>query len=145
MNRVFTLAVAAFVLVACADGPSKQTLGTGLGGIGGGLAGAQFGRGSGNLAATAGGALLGAMIGNSVGSSLDRMDAASAGPAYRMASPPVVYATGPAPATYRSRPDYVAPAPTSTYTAPSSSIWSSSGPTPLPGGCRTVGNGIWCE
>ena len=151
MNRLFTLAVAAILLVGCADGPSKQTIGTGLGGIGGGLAGAQFGRGSGNLAATAGGALLGALVGNSIGASLDRADSLAAGPAYGISSPPTFYAPTP-PAAYQPQPGYAAPptgspyavsgASTPVFAAPS--MWNSPGRA-VPGGCRTVGNGIWCE
>mgnify|MGYP001175074940 CR=1 FL=1 len=55
-------------------GGQKQTAGTLLGAIGGGLAGSQFGGGNGRLIATGIGTLAGAMLGRSVGESLDRAD-----------------------------------------------------------------------
>lgn len=60
--------------VADFEARPKQTAGTVLGAIGGGLAGAQFGGGSGQLVATAAGTLIGAWLGAEIGASLDRAD-----------------------------------------------------------------------
>lgn len=57
---------------------NKQTVGTGIGALAGGLAGSQIGDGSGRLWATGAGVLLGSLIGSSVGSSLDKADIAYA-------------------------------------------------------------------
>jgi surface antigen len=54
----------------------KQTLGTGLGAVLGGVAGSQVGSGSGRLWATGAGVLLGTLIGSEIGSSLDKADRA---------------------------------------------------------------------
>lgn len=53
---------------------SKQTVGTGVGALAGGLAGSQIGSGSGRLWATGAGVLLGALAGSEIGASLDRAD-----------------------------------------------------------------------
>ncbi len=53
---------------------TKQTVGTGVGAVAGGLAGSQIGKGSGQLWATGAGALLGALVGSEIGSSLDAAD-----------------------------------------------------------------------
>lgn len=58
------------------DWGTKQTVGTGLGAVGGGLLGNQFGKGGGRVAATAVGAVLGGLLGNSIGASLDNADRA---------------------------------------------------------------------
>jgi len=55
-------------------GMSKQTGGTLIGGIAGGLLGSKFGKGSGQLVATGVGALAGALVGGHVGQSLDEYD-----------------------------------------------------------------------
>lgn len=73
------VAVSAVGLSACDPNTgqfsmNKQSMGTGLGAVAGGLAGAQFGKGSGQLWATGAGALLGALAGSSIGASLDRAD-----------------------------------------------------------------------
>ncbi|WP_448207059.1 RT0821/Lpp0805 family surface protein [Azospirillum sp. sgz302134] len=57
---------------------NKQTAGTILGGVVGGLAGSRFGGGSGKLVAVGVGTLLGAALGNAAGKSLDRADQAYA-------------------------------------------------------------------
>lgn len=85
------MGVAAMMLVGCADSGmngtgmggmggmgTKQTIGTGVGAIGGGLLGSQIGGGSGRLWATGAGVLLGALAGSSVGKSLDKADMAYA-------------------------------------------------------------------
>ncbi|MBI4031050.1 MAG: glycine zipper 2TM domain-containing protein [Proteobacteria bacterium] len=70
------IAVAGLSLAGCqtTDWGSKQTIGTGVGAVAGGLAGSQVGGGSGRLWATGAGVLLGALVGSEVGSSLDRAD-----------------------------------------------------------------------
>lgn len=73
--KLLTLSFAALiVLSACESGNQKQTAGTLIGAIGGGLLGSQVGGGSGRLVATGVGTLLGAFLGSEVGKSLDRAD-----------------------------------------------------------------------
>jgi surface antigen len=57
---------------------TKETIGTAVGAIGGGLLGSQVGGGSGRYVATGVGTLLGAWVGNELGSSLDKADMAYA-------------------------------------------------------------------
>ena len=77
-SRLVTIAVASSLLAACAtwnpETQPKQSFGTVLGAIGGGILGSQIGGGRGKLAATAAGTLLGAWVGGEVGASLDRAD-----------------------------------------------------------------------
>ena len=87
-----TMAVASLTLSACADNGgglggmgTKQTIGTGVGALGGGLLGSQVGHGTGRLWATGAGVLLGGLIGNSVGASLDNADRAAAAQAQTQA------------------------------------------------------------
>lgn len=61
--------VSALVLTGCAGVGPNQTIGTGVGAVGGYGVARALGAGSGGAAA---GALVGALIGNSVGSSLDQ-------------------------------------------------------------------------
>jgi surface antigen len=70
------LALAAVLaLGACAsDAGPKQTGGTLIGAVAGGLAGSTIGRGSGRHIAIGVGTLLGAYVGSEVGKSLDRAD-----------------------------------------------------------------------
>jgi len=71
--------VVALALAACeSTGGQKQTAGTVLGGIGGGLAGATIGKGTGNKVAIVAGTILGAIIGSEAGKSLDKADQAHA-------------------------------------------------------------------
>jgi surface antigen len=66
---------AALALGACAsDAGPKQTGGTLIGAVAGGLAGSTIGRGSGRHIAIGVGTLLGAFVGSEVGKSLDRAD-----------------------------------------------------------------------
>ncbi len=80
--KIFALLFIASSISACQNpggqggGISKQTGGTLIGGIAGGLLGAQVGKGSGRLVATGIGALAGALVGGSVGQSLDQYDQA---------------------------------------------------------------------
>lgn len=63
------------VIAGCETlGGQKQTIGTGVGALLGGLAGSQVGGGSGQLWATGAGVLLGALVGSEVGNSLDKSD-----------------------------------------------------------------------
>lgn len=89
---VMTLvAVSTLGLTAC-TGPNnemqwnKQTMGTGIGALAGGLAGSQIGGGSGQLWATGAGVLLGGLLGSSIGSSLDKADMAYANQAAQRAN-----------------------------------------------------------
>jgi surface antigen len=59
------------------DWGQKQTLGTGIGAVGGGLLGSQVGKGRGQLWATGAGVLLGALVGSEIGRSLDEADRAA--------------------------------------------------------------------
>jgi surface antigen len=85
MRRTLVALTCAGMLAACSTGPSynlyadnpKATMGTVLGGAGGGLLGATLGKnasGDRGFVYTAVGTLLGAMIGNSIGTSLDAAD-----------------------------------------------------------------------
>jgi surface antigen len=75
------LMVAGLALTACTNTVdqwgNKQTVGTGLGAVAGGLAGSQIGGGSGRLWATGAGVLLGALAGGEIGASLDEADRVS--------------------------------------------------------------------
>jgi len=53
---------------------TKQTIGTGVGAVVGGVLGSNVGKGKGQLWATGAGALLGAFAGSSIGQSLDQAD-----------------------------------------------------------------------
>lgn len=55
---------------------TKQTVGTGLGAVGGGLLGSQIGGGKGRIVTGALGAVLGGLLGNEIGASLDSADRA---------------------------------------------------------------------
>ncbi len=91
---LMTMAVASLALSGCATdgyggGPgswgTKETVGTGVGALAGGLAGSQIGKGSGQLWATGAGVLLGGLLGNSIGASLDKADRAYAAQAQNSA------------------------------------------------------------
>ena len=62
------------ILVASCGNFNKQTTGTAVGGVAGGLLGSQFGKGEGQIAATAIGALAGALIGGQIGAQFDEYD-----------------------------------------------------------------------
>lgn len=79
MKKIVLMAAVAsmFALGACnttSNWGTKQTMGTGIGAVAGGLAGSQIGGGSGRLWATGAGVLLGALAGSEIGSSLDNAD-----------------------------------------------------------------------
>ena len=65
---------------------TKQTGGTVLGALGGGLLGSTVGHGKGRLVAVGAGTLIGALIGSEVGRSLDKADQAAAARAYEQAN-----------------------------------------------------------
>lgn len=73
--RTVAVGLCAAMLGACSQqGGQKESIGTLLGAVGGGVAGAQVGSGRGKLLAVGAGTLIGALIGNQVGKSLDRAD-----------------------------------------------------------------------
>ena len=73
--KAVAIGLSTMMLAACAEqGGQKESIGTLLGAVGGGLAGSQIGGGRGQLLAVGAGALLGAFVGNQVGKSLDRAD-----------------------------------------------------------------------
>lgn len=73
LTRAVILALS-LSLVACATPPTKEDVGTVLGGVGGGVIGAQVGGGHGRTAAIIAGSILGAILGKEVGKSMDRTD-----------------------------------------------------------------------
>jgi surface antigen len=78
--KTFTIIIAAAITtVGCqtndgVTGGTKQTVGTLLGGVGGGVLGSTIGGGRGKTAATIGGTLLGAYLGGEIGRSMDKTD-----------------------------------------------------------------------
>lgn len=75
ISRLFIILLTASSLSACQQGSGpKQTGGTLLGGLAGGILGAQVGKGDGRLVATGIGALAGALVGSSIGQTLDSYD-----------------------------------------------------------------------
>jgi len=78
MNQQSVLAATALVasalLMACETPPTKETSGTVVGAVVGGLAGSAIGEGSGRTAAIIVGALAGGALGKSVGRSMDDTD-----------------------------------------------------------------------
>ncbi|OAN46685.1 hypothetical protein A6A04_06165 [Paramagnetospirillum marisnigri] len=85
LGRFIPALVAASLLTACAEAPTKQTMGTGIGAVGGALIGSLFGRGMGNIAATAAGGLLGAWAGSAAGKAWDKADKEKADEAFEKA------------------------------------------------------------
>lgn len=80
---IFTLTLVAFLSAGCANnqwddsgptGGAKQTVGTLLGAVGGGILGAQIGSGTGQIAAAIGGTILGGLLGGYIGQGLDEKD-----------------------------------------------------------------------
>ncbi len=63
--------VSTFMLNGCAGMGQDQTIGTGLGAIGGVAAGSMVGQGKGNTAAMILGGAGGALLGSSIGKSMD--------------------------------------------------------------------------
>lgn len=74
--KILSIAALSLALAACEQGPTKENIGTVLGGIGGAVIGAQFGGGSGRIVGTAIGTLAGAFLGREIGRSLDAADKA---------------------------------------------------------------------
>lgn len=73
---------AAVGLAGCETMGEKQTVGTALGAVAGGIVGAQFGHGGGRVVGGAIGALLGGLIGNRIGASMDGGDTQQANNAF---------------------------------------------------------------
>lgn len=76
ISKLLSVIVAGFMLHGCSGQMNKQSGGTLIGGLAGGLLGSQFGGGEGKLVATGVGALAGALIGGQVGKSMDEYDRA---------------------------------------------------------------------
>lgn len=76
ISNVLILVTSVFMLNACSGQMNKQSGGTLIGGLAGGLLGSQFGGGEGKLIATGVGALAGALIGGQIGKSMDEYDRA---------------------------------------------------------------------
>lgn len=74
LSRFIPVLVVVSLVTGCADGPSKQTIGTGVGAVSGALIGSLFGRGLGTVAASAVGGLLGGWAGSTAGKAWDRAD-----------------------------------------------------------------------
>ena len=76
ITKIAMIGVVTLLLSACANsqhGP-KETAGTLVGAVGGGLLGSTIGSGRGQLVAVAAGTIIGAWLGNEIGKSLDRAD-----------------------------------------------------------------------
>jgi surface antigen len=80
--KIVAVAMTALALAGCAGAGPKQSAGTAIGAIGGGIIGGQFGHGAGQAAAIAAGALIGGFLGSEVGKSLDAQDRAAMDAAY---------------------------------------------------------------
>lgn len=76
ISNALILITSLFMLHACSGQINKQSGGTLIGGLAGGLIGSQFGGGEGKLIATGVGALAGALIGGQIGKSMDEYDRA---------------------------------------------------------------------
>ena len=72
--KLLLIAFTCFALQCCNGQMNKQSGGTLIGGVAGGLLGSQFGGGEGKLVATGVGALAGALIGGQVGKTMDEYD-----------------------------------------------------------------------
>lgn len=72
LSRPVTMLIAVLVLAACAETPSKETIGAGTGAVLGGVLGSEIGDDS--TAATIGGTILGAVIGGAIGRRMDEGD-----------------------------------------------------------------------
>ena len=69
--RFWTLVAAVFLLTACSQDPTKETIGTGAGAVLGGVIGSEVGDGT---TGTVVGGVLGAVLGREVGRRLDEGD-----------------------------------------------------------------------
>ena len=80
LKKTVSIIALTLILGACANDfqLNKQTVGTGMGAVAGGLLGSQVGSGDGQLVAVGVGTLLGAWLGSEVGASLDKADQAYA-------------------------------------------------------------------
>lgn len=66
--------VAGVWLAGCGSTPDKQTIGTAVGAVAGGLIGSQIGGGTGKTVAIIGGVALGGLLGNVIGKQMDDND-----------------------------------------------------------------------
>ena len=73
-TKLSVVFLSAVLLLGCANGGPKQTVGTYVGAAGGALVGSQFGKGSGRLVGVALGTFLGGMLGSEIGSRMDARD-----------------------------------------------------------------------
>ena len=73
-TKILPVILVGALLTGCANGPTKQEIGTGVGAVAGGVIGSLFGHGLGKVAATAAGGLLGGWAGHAAGGALDRAD-----------------------------------------------------------------------
>lgn len=68
------LVIIPIVMGGCAGEPSKQDVGTVVGGVSGALIGSQFGHGGGRVAGAAIGGVVGSVAGSQIGKSMDIQD-----------------------------------------------------------------------
>lgn len=73
-SRLIPVILVGSLLTGCANAPTNQEIGTGVGAVAGGLIGSLFGKGMGKVAATAVGGLLGGWLGHAAGGALDDAD-----------------------------------------------------------------------
>lgn len=73
-KRIISCSLVTLMLIACAEGQEKQTIGTVVGAGLGALVGSQIGSGKGQLVGVAVGALAGGWLGSEAGKSLDEAD-----------------------------------------------------------------------
>ena len=66
-TKILPVILVGALLTGCANGPTKQEIGTGVGAVAGGVIGSLFGHGLGKVAATAAGGLLGGWAGHAAG------------------------------------------------------------------------------
>lgn len=71
MKKIFVISVLGLALAGCSGAGTNQTIGTGVGAVGGYGVARALGAGPGGAAA---GAVAGALIGNSVGASMDQQN-----------------------------------------------------------------------
>lgn len=74
MKSKMALLIIPIVMGGCAGEPSKQDVGTVVGGVSGALIGSQFGHGGGRVAGAAIGGVVGSVAGSQIGKSMDIQD-----------------------------------------------------------------------
>ena len=73
-TRILPVLVASAMVTGCANSPTQQEIGTGVGAVAGGVIGSLFGPGLGKVVTTAAGGLLGGWAGHAAGGALDDAD-----------------------------------------------------------------------